>query len=104
MGSRRKAQRYFSAFLRYFRAFPVEIKTQIQVITLQVGHFVCILINKRYHKLKVVYFDVGWQHSGGLINQNYLPDNPEYYHHDAIVHLQDNIEKIEGLEFVFIEL
>jgi predicted transposase/invertase (TIGR01784 family) len=39
-----------------------------------------------------------------LINQNYLPDSPEYYHHYAVVHLQDNNEKLEGLEFVFIEL
>jgi predicted transposase/invertase (TIGR01784 family) len=39
-----------------------------------------------------------------LINQNYLPDSPEYYHHYAVVHLKDNNEKLEGLEFVFIEL
>jgi len=39
-----------------------------------------------------------------LINENYLPDNPDYYHHYAVVHLQDNNEKLEGLEFVFIEL
>ena len=39
-----------------------------------------------------------------LINQNYLPKSPEYYHHYAVVHLKDNNEKVEGLEFVFIEL
>lgn len=39
-----------------------------------------------------------------LINQNYLPDTSDYYHHYAIVNLQDNNEKIDGLEFVFIEL
>jgi len=39
-----------------------------------------------------------------LINQNYLPDSQDYYHHYAVVHLKDNNEKLEGLEFVFIEL
>jgi len=33
-----------------------------------------------------------------------LPDSQEYYHHYAVVHLKDNNEKLEGLEFVFIEL
>ena len=50
-----------------------------------------------YSQLKPVY-------ALNLINQNYLPDNPEYYHHYAVVHLQNNDEKLEGLEFVFIEL
>lgn len=39
-----------------------------------------------------------------LINQNYLQDSQDYYHHYAVVHLKDNNEKLEGLEFVFIEL
>lgn len=50
-----------------------------------------------YSQLKPVY-------ALNLINQNYLPDNSEYYHHYAVVHLQNNDEKLEGLEFVFIEL
>ena len=50
-----------------------------------------------YSNLKPVY-------ALNLINQNYLPDSPDYYHHYAVVHLQDNKEKLEGLEFVFIEL
>ena len=50
-----------------------------------------------YKMLKPVY-------ALNLINQNYLPDNPDYYHHYAVVHLQDTNEKLHGLEFVFIEL
>jgi len=50
-----------------------------------------------YSNLKPVY-------ALNLINQNFLPDSPEYYHHYAVVHLKDNNEKLEGLEFVFIEL
>ncbi len=50
-----------------------------------------------YNKLKPVY-------ALNLINQNFLPDHPDYYHHYAVVHLKDSNEKLEGLEFVFIEL
>jgi len=50
-----------------------------------------------YSQLKPVY-------ALNLINQNYLPDSLEYYHHYAVVHLKNNDEKLEGLEFVFIEL
>ena len=50
-----------------------------------------------YSQLKPVY-------ALNLINQNYLPESPNYYHHYAVVHLKDNNEKLEGLEFVFIEL
>jgi predicted transposase/invertase (TIGR01784 family) len=39
-----------------------------------------------------------------LINENYLPQAPEYYHHYAVVHLKDSNERLHGLEFVFIEL
>jgi predicted transposase/invertase (TIGR01784 family) len=39
-----------------------------------------------------------------LINENYLPQSPNYYHHYAVVHLQDSNERRHGLEFVFIEL
>lgn len=50
-----------------------------------------------YSKLKPVY-------ALNLINQNYLPDSDEYYHHYAVVHLKDSNERLHGLEFVFIEL
>lgn len=50
-----------------------------------------------YSELKPVY-------ALNLINQNYLPKSPEYYHHYAVVHMKDSNEKLEGLEFVFIEL
>jgi predicted transposase/invertase (TIGR01784 family) len=39
-----------------------------------------------------------------LINENYLPQVTEYYHHYAVVHLKDSNERLHGLEFVFIEL
>lgn len=39
-----------------------------------------------------------------LINENYLPESPGYYHHYAVVHLKDSNERLNGLEFVFIEL
>ena len=39
-----------------------------------------------------------------LINENYLPKSPEFYHHYAVVHLKDNNERLNGLEFVFVEL
>lgn len=50
-----------------------------------------------YSHLKPVY-------ALNLINQNYLPKSSEYYHHYAVVHMKDSNEKLEGLEFVFIEL
>jgi predicted transposase/invertase (TIGR01784 family) len=39
-----------------------------------------------------------------LINENYLPQSPDHYHHYAVVHLKDSDERLQGLEFVFIEL
>jgi len=39
-----------------------------------------------------------------LINENYLPNTTEHYHHYAIVSYQDTDERLEGLEFVFVEL
>ncbi len=51
----------------------------------------------KYSSLKPVY-------ALNLINQNYLPHTDEYYHHYAVVHLKDTKERIEGLEFVFVEL
>lgn len=39
-----------------------------------------------------------------LINATYLPESPEHYHHYAVVHLKDSNERLEGIEFVFVEL
>lgn len=50
-----------------------------------------------YSNLKPVY-------ALNLINQNYLPNNADHYHHYAVVHHKDSNEKLEGLEFIFIEL
>lgn len=50
-----------------------------------------------FSKLKPVY-------ALNLINQNFLPENADYYHHYAVVHMQDRKERLEGLEFVFVEL
>jgi predicted transposase/invertase (TIGR01784 family) len=39
-----------------------------------------------------------------LLNENFQPDKPEYYHHYQIVNIEDTDQQIEGLEFVFVEL
>jgi len=39
-----------------------------------------------------------------LLNENFQPAKPEYYHHYQIVNIEDTDEQIEGLEFVFVEL
>jgi predicted transposase/invertase (TIGR01784 family) len=39
-----------------------------------------------------------------LVNENFQPTNPEYYHHYQIVNIEDTGQQIEGLEFVFVEL
>ncbi|MCX6879507.1 MAG: Rpn family recombination-promoting nuclease/putative transposase [Verrucomicrobia bacterium] len=39
-----------------------------------------------------------------LVNQVFERDNPEYYHHYAIVEMEQTHRRIEGLEFVFVEL
>jgi predicted transposase/invertase (TIGR01784 family) len=39
-----------------------------------------------------------------LVNENFQPDKPEYYHHYQIVNIEDTDQQIEGLEFVFVEL
>jgi len=39
-----------------------------------------------------------------LLNENFQPDKPEYYHHYQIVNIEDTGQQIEGLEFVFVEL
>ncbi|MCX6880655.1 MAG: Rpn family recombination-promoting nuclease/putative transposase [Verrucomicrobia bacterium] len=39
-----------------------------------------------------------------LVNQSFEKDTAEFYHHYAIVHLQDSGKRLQGLEFVFVEL
>ncbi len=39
-----------------------------------------------------------------LVNENFEKDTDEYYHHYSIIHNQLTNKKLEGLEFVFIEL
>jgi predicted transposase/invertase (TIGR01784 family) len=39
-----------------------------------------------------------------LVNENFQPTKPEYYHHYQIVNIEDTDQQIEGLEFVFVEL
>lgn len=39
-----------------------------------------------------------------LLNENFQPAKPEYYHHYQIVNIEDTGQQIEGLEFVFVEL
>jgi predicted transposase/invertase (TIGR01784 family) len=40
----------------------------------------------------------------GLVNENFEPDSPHYYHHYQLVHQAHSHKKIDGLELVFIEL
>ncbi len=39
-----------------------------------------------------------------LINQNFAPASPDYYHHYRIVHTREPEQVLEGLEFIFVEL
>jgi predicted transposase/invertase (TIGR01784 family) len=39
-----------------------------------------------------------------LVNQSFEKDTAEFYHHYAIVHLEDSGKRLKGLEFVFVEL
>jgi predicted transposase/invertase (TIGR01784 family) len=39
-----------------------------------------------------------------LVNDIFMPDKEEYYHHYQIVNIADTQQQIEGLEFVFVEL
>ncbi|GBU10172.1 transposase [Gammaproteobacteria bacterium] len=43
-------------------------------------------------------------YSLNLVNQNYHPDKDQYYHRYQIVEVENTGERIEGMEFVFIEL
>ena len=50
-----------------------------------------------YHLLQPVY-------SLNLVDDTFIKDSPEWYHHYRIVHALDTDRQIEGLEFVFVEL
>ena len=52
---------------------------------------------REYKGLKPVY-------ALSLVNENFERDTVEYYHHYSIIHNQLTGKKIEGLEFVFVEL
>ncbi len=43
-------------------------------------------------------------YSLNLVNDEYLRDDPEFYHHYRIVNIQNSEDRIDGLEFIFIEL
>jgi flagellar biosynthesis/type III secretory pathway protein FliH len=38
------------------------------------------------------------------VNENFEKDTPQYYHHYSIIHNELTNKRIEGLEFVFVEL
>jgi len=50
-----------------------------------------------YNLLQPVY-------SLNLVDDTFIKDSPEWYHHYQIVHALDTGRRIEGLEFVFVEL
>jgi len=52
---------------------------------------------REYKGLKPVY-------ALSLVNENFEKDTGEYYHHYSIIHNQLTGRKIDGLEFVFVEL
>lgn len=52
---------------------------------------------REYKGLKPVY-------ALSLVNENFERDTDRYYHHYSIIHNQLSGKKIEGLEFVFVEL
>ena len=52
---------------------------------------------QEYHLLQPVY-------SLNLVDDTFIKDSPEWYHHYRIVHALDTDRQIEGLEFVFVEL
>ncbi len=52
---------------------------------------------EHYHLLQPVY-------SLNLIDDTFLADSDDYYHHYQIVNVADTGHRIEGLEFVFVEL
>lgn len=52
---------------------------------------------KKYEGLQPVY-------SLNLVDDVFLDDTDEFYHHYSIVNVEDTNQRIEGLEFVFVEL
>jgi predicted transposase/invertase (TIGR01784 family) len=54
-------------------------------------------IGQEYHLLQPVY-------SLNLVDDTFIKDSPEWYHHYRIVHALDTGRQIEGLEFIFVEL
>jgi predicted transposase/invertase (TIGR01784 family) len=52
---------------------------------------------QEYHLLQPVY-------SLNLVDDTFIKDSLEWYHHYRIVHALDTDRQIEGLEFVFVEL
>jgi predicted transposase/invertase (TIGR01784 family) len=52
---------------------------------------------KKFELLQPVY-------SLNFVNQEFLKDTTDFYHHYKIVKINDTDEQIEGLEFVFVEL
>ncbi len=52
---------------------------------------------KKYESLQPVY-------ALSLINDIFLDNDPDYYHHYSIVNVEKPALKLEGLEFVFVEL
>lgn len=52
---------------------------------------------KKYESLQPVY-------ALSLINDTFLDNDPDFYHHYSIVNVQKPEQRLEGLEFVFVEL
>ena len=54
---------------------------------------------KKYSSLEPVY-------ALSILDDTFLPadKHPHYYHHYSIIHTEDPDEKLEGLEFIFVEL
>ncbi len=55
------------------------------------------LLRRRHKGLKPVY-------ALSLVNENFEPGTPAYYHHYAIVHTQFPERRIDGLQLIFVEL
>lgn len=62
-------------------------------------------------KAYVKQLDRGHEYKGlkpvyalSLVNENFEPGTPAYYHHYAIVHTQFPEKRIDGLQLVFVEL
>ena len=53
--------------------------------------------NKKYESLQPVF-------SLNLINDTFIDDSTDFYHHYSIVNIAETSQKLDGLEFVFVEL